>query len=465
MAGGGNIYQQSAGAMQGAYGGAQNALSLAQNPSIGNYSPLSLGNPANAASHGYQSAYITGPAQMGVAQYGAQNMGPAAQTGWQGYTGAMLGPAAQASSYGYNAAQQAGPQAISSAMGAYRNPYEQQVVNAAGQDIMRQNRMMLGDVGASAASAGAFGGSRHGLVEAETNRAALEQMAQTTGQLRHQGFTTAAGLGAQDVGNRMAVAGANQNATNTARQFGAAAQNAVSQYNAGNRFAAQQANQASANAARQFGANAANTAGQFNAAQRFAGQQANQAAQNTARQYNATARNSAMQYNAGNRFAAQQSNMDAQNAARQYNASNRQQASMFNAGNDFQAQQLNQSAQNAARAYNASNQDRNFEQQLAASGLLASLGQQGFGMGQAIDSNLAQQGGLVQGLNQALLGGQNSMFNEYINTPQKLLELRLGALGVNPLNRAGTQTSSNTPGLMDWLSTGGQLAGIAKGKP
>lgn len=84
----------------------------------------------------------------------------------------------------------------------YMNPYTDSVINATRQDLMRTNNIMQDQNAADAISAGAFGGSRHGLVEAETNRNTQDIMAQASADLRSRGFDTAAGLSAQDIANQ-----------------------------------------------------------------------------------------------------------------------------------------------------------------------------------------------------------------------------------------------------------------------
>ena len=62
-------------------------------------------------------------------------------------------------------------QIASTDLGQYTNPFESQVVQNTLGDIERQRQMSLNQTGAKATAAGAFGGSRQGVMEAETNRA------------------------------------------------------------------------------------------------------------------------------------------------------------------------------------------------------------------------------------------------------------------------------------------------------
>lgn len=109
-------------------------------------------------------------------------------------------------------ANQVGTNNILQGMSQYQNPFEQQVVDAALGDVERQRQMQINNVGSQATAAGAFGGSRQGVAEAETNRAALDKSAQLAAQLRSQGFTQAADLAGRDIQNRQNVDLANQSA-------------------------------------------------------------------------------------------------------------------------------------------------------------------------------------------------------------------------------------------------------------
>jgi len=82
------------------------------------------------------------------------------------------------------------------------NPYTDQVVDTSLADIDRARQMQANQAAAQAQAAGAFGGSRGALMEAEIGRNALDQSARTAGELRRQGFTQAAQLAQQDVGRR-----------------------------------------------------------------------------------------------------------------------------------------------------------------------------------------------------------------------------------------------------------------------
>ena len=87
---------------------------------------------------------------------------------------------------------------------SFMNPYTQQVIDPVLRDI-EQSRAMQQQANASRAlSAGAFGGDRQALVDAETNRLAMQEAGDFSGRLRQQGFRDAqdASLSSADVRGR-----------------------------------------------------------------------------------------------------------------------------------------------------------------------------------------------------------------------------------------------------------------------
>ena len=127
---------------------------------------------------------------------------------------------------------------IASGMSTYMNPYTNEVIGNATNDVNRLTQIQQQNNAASAANAGAFGGSRHGLVEATTNSEAQRNLADMSGNLRMQGFNTAANLSNQDIGNRLAGAGGMLSGAGTLGNIGTTAFNMgntleTNQYNRG----------------------------------------------------------------------------------------------------------------------------------------------------------------------------------------------------------------------------------------
>ena len=88
------------------------------------------------------------------------------------------------------------------------NPYNQQVVDATIRDVGNAAQMGLNQIGAQAQGAGAYGGSRQGIAEAEAlkgfNQQALDQVSRLNQQGYQQSINNAfnAAQGLQNVGNQ-----------------------------------------------------------------------------------------------------------------------------------------------------------------------------------------------------------------------------------------------------------------------
>ena len=126
---------------------------------------------------------------------------------------------------------------------AYMNPYTDHVIDRSLQDLDRARAVAMQGIGDQAAAAGAFGNSRHGVVEGEAHRGFADAAAGTAANLRHLGFDTSSQLMQQDLARQMQAHLANQAmdaqtaAMNAqlAQQTGLAntgAQNQMAQFNA-----------------------------------------------------------------------------------------------------------------------------------------------------------------------------------------------------------------------------------------
>jgi hypothetical protein len=122
-------------------------------------------------------------------------------------------------------------------MGAYQNPFTQQVVDRSIADIGRTTAMQQEVNKANAARSGAFGGSRQGLVEAETNAASQRAIGDLSSNLNLQGFNTAAQLAQGDINNRFTGASGMLSGAGTLGNLGTAG------FNMGNTLQQQQAQQ------------------------------------------------------------------------------------------------------------------------------------------------------------------------------------------------------------------------------
>jgi len=134
-----------------------------------------------------------------MAGAGVPNVNQAAA---QGVYGAGIG---SAQGMGYTPQQVQAGQLATTNLSPYMNPYTEQVIRANEADILRGAQMGLGSLGAQAQAARAFGGSRHGVAEAELGRNVASQLAQSSAGLRQAGYATAQQNALQDIQNQMAA--------------------------------------------------------------------------------------------------------------------------------------------------------------------------------------------------------------------------------------------------------------------
>ena len=117
------------------------------------------------------------------------------------------------------------PQSIQSGIQGYMNPYTDDVINRTMDDMNRMRGIQQVGIEGNAAQAGAFGGSRQGLVESELNRNFMQQTGDMSANMRNLAYGQAANLSGQDISNMMTSGFANQSAANQGGQFNALMQN------------------------------------------------------------------------------------------------------------------------------------------------------------------------------------------------------------------------------------------------
>lgn len=288
----------------------------------------------------------------------------------------------------------------------YMNPYTNSVIDSAMNDLDRGRRQALNSTGAAATAGGAFGGDRHGIMEAQNNRDYMDQVARTSSQLRNQAYMNAQNAALGDV-------------------------NAMNQQRATNAGMAQQANLA------------------------------NQAAMNARDQFvGATANQNYMQSNLAN--------MQAQNAAAAQNAQLGTQASLQNAANknallsqlaglQQQNNQFNAGVLNQGGMFNAQQAQQQFQNQANAANTLYGMGNDRYNMTDAALGNMGQLGQYVDQINNQYLQQGMGMFDQNANWAQNQFQYALGPLGT----MQGGQTQTYNPGKMDYLGMGTQLGAAA----
>ncbi len=88
----------------------------------------------------------------------------------------------------------------------YQDPYTEQVLEPALADIQRRQDIEQQRAQSRAIKAGAFGGSRSAILEAEATRPFAEEAAQTIAGLRSAGFGQALGMAERDAARRQQAA-------------------------------------------------------------------------------------------------------------------------------------------------------------------------------------------------------------------------------------------------------------------
>ena len=319
----------------------------------------------------------------------------------------------------------------------YMNPYTQAVTNQSLQDLERSRQLQQQQTAAQATAAKAFGGSRQGVAEAETNRAFDENAARLVAQQNAAAYQAAQQASEADLArtmqsqqlNQAQDAATTQQALQLAGQFGLANQDANLraalanqgvdvQYGLTNAQLQQQA--ALANQATGLTASQANQDAMLKAALSNQGYDFNVGQMNTMNQQqtalaNQAATNQASQFGAAAQNQASLANQAAQNQIAQQNAANFLQANLANQGAGLTANQ----------------------QRIAAANQMANTGTAFTSSGIAANQALAEQGALRQGFSQAQLDAIR-------NLPLEQQQILNQALGINVGGGSGMQSSSSS---------------------
>jgi len=144
----------------------------------------------------------------------------------------------------------------------YQNQYTTGVIDAALGDLDRARQMTQNQNAAAATSAGAFGGDRQALVEAETNRNFGDQAAKTAVGLRQQAFNNAQAAAQTDLNRAQDAGGQNAQSAMQAALANQQAGLSAGQQNMQAELARQQANQRASLSAAQDSAGRAQQASQ-----------------------------------------------------------------------------------------------------------------------------------------------------------------------------------------------------------
>lgn len=365
-----------------------------------------------------QNYQMQGPGNIYVGKYDAPMM-DTAQTGYnpQLQTYQMQGPQSiRSQQFNQNAAQQ------------YMNPYMQSVVDVQQAAAQRQADIARTQRGAQAVGAGAFGGSRQAIVEAEANRALADQKAAIQAQGLQGAYSQAQQQFNADQAQRMQAALANQQAGLT-----------VGQQNLGAALGVQQLG--------------AQTGLQTSLANLSAAQQANvqnQAAQLQTQGMNAQQAMQAALANQQAGLAVGQQNLQSLLGVQQLGAGQSMQAQLAN-------QQANQAAQQAyeqSRQYGAGLGMQGYQTGLQAAGQLGQIGQNIYGQQTGIAQLQNQYGAQQQALEQSKI---NQQIQDYA-TAQQYPMMQLA--NMSALTRGMPMQNTSTSVYQAAPSIGSQLAGL-----
>jgi hypothetical protein len=280
----------------------------------------------------------------------------------------------------------------------YMNPYTQAVTEQSLADLERSRQLQQQQTAAQATAAKAFGGSRQGIAEAETNRAFGENAARLVAQQNAQAYEAAQRASEADLARAMQ---------------------------------AQQLNQAQDLATTQQSLQLAGQFGLANQQAALEAARANQATGLTASQANQEAALKAALSNQGYDFNVGQLNTQNQQQTNLANQAAQNQIALANAQNFLQANLANQGAGLTAN-----------QQRIAAANQMANTGTAFTSSGIAANQALAEQGALRQGFSQAQLDAIR-------NLPLEQQQILNQALGINVGGGSGTQqTSSSGQGLL-----------------
>ena len=131
---------------------------------------------------------------------------------------------------------------------------------------------------------------------------------------------------------------------------------------------------------------------------------------------------------------------------RQAGFQNAQNMAQYDIGNNLQSQMANQGADMQGA-----------QQRLGAANQLGQISNLGFGMGQTVNNNLAQQGMQQQAMQQALFDAAQADFQGFKNHPAAGLGYVSAALGNTPVPES--QKVSKQNGLFDYLTAATQAYG------
>ena len=308
----------------------------------------------------------------------------------------------------------------------YMNPYTQAVTEQGLTELERARQLQQQQTAAQATAAKAFGGSRQGVAEAETNRAYGETAQKFIAQQNAQAYDAAQRASEADLARAMQAQQLNQ-----AQDLATTQQSLqlAGQFGLANQDAALRAALANQGVDVQYGLSNAQLQQQAALANQATGLSASQANQDA--MLRSALANQGFDFNVG------QLNTQNQQQVNLANQASQNQIALANAQNFLQANLANQGAGLQAN-----------QQRLTGAGQLANIAGQGQQMGFAAGNQIAQQGALQQRLSQDQLDAIR-------NLPLEQQQIINQAMGINPGGGSGVQQSSTSrQGLLGLLGIG-----------
>ena len=420
---------------------------------------------ANAEASGYNAASMNAPKDIAAQKANVATMqgaGDVASDKLQQYQmqgpGAVTAPTAEAS-------QMAGPKSWidKGTSEAYMSPYMQNVVDIQKREANRDYQQQLNQLNAQSVQAGAFGGSRQAIQQAEAARNQAMRLGDIEAKGLQEAYASGMGQFTNEQGQQLQAGQANLSASQQTTLANQAAEIQAMMANQGMDY-----NTALQNLQAKLGIQNTQAGNDLQAA--LANQQiqqqtqaTNMAAQNQAEQAYVQQALEAARTNYGGQLTAEQQNQIAQNASAQYNATNQQNVNLSNQGAQNTAN--NAYAQNQLAAQQA-NQQAGLTANQQGIAALQGVGQNASGLtstgsaaNQAGIANLGAQGQVVQAEQALSQAGVNA--NQ--QTAQNALDFTNNAnagvvAGVNaqPV-QGGTTASTNTSNPASWGARGGLI--------
>lgn len=423
------------------------AFAAAQNqqvaPQIGQASAISQEAAMRSLGQQYNPSQFFAQ-QIAPGQIGYQNV----NAGDMGFERVGAGPQVQAAQvnagqFGFDrvGAERVGTQGFTApgAAEAYMSPYMRNVVDVQQREAQRQGDISRTQRGAQAVGAGAFGGSRQAIMEAEAAR----NLAQQKGDIQSQGLQSAYQQAQQMFTSDQARALQAQQAN---QQFG---------------LQAGQLNQQAGLTAGQAGLQAYMQAGLANQQYGMQAQLANQQEAQRAALANQQAGLTTGQAGLGAYMQAQQLNQQAGLQAGQSNLQAMMQAQQYNQQSGLEAQRLGEQS----RQFGAGFGQQNIQNALQGANQLGNLGQLDYGQQMGIMSQKASLGNAQQQQVQNMLNNDYAAFQQAQNYPYQQAGFLSDILrGTKDTSRSmyETATPQQPSTLQNLVGLGSAAAGISK---